>query len=86
MKGIYYPKHKHPHGIENTQPNEMRIWVCEECGHLFTDGEVRADTKSDSQVGGWGHICKSHPNRKGQRCESHLEPYVPDTREVNDEK
>ena len=67
------PEHKHPHGIENVQPNEFRIWVCEECYHIFTDNEVREDKTQE-----WGHSCKSHPRKKGQRCESHLEPFVPE--------
>lgn len=73
MTDLIYPEHKHPHGINNLQPNEYRIWVCEECGHTFTDGEIREDESK-----GWGHCCKLHPCLKGQRCESHLEPYVPD--------
>ena len=68
---IKYPKHKHPHGIVNVPPNEYRIWRCEECDHIFTDEEIRNDES------GWGHTCKSHPHRKGQRCESHLETYMP---------
>ena len=74
---LIYPKHKHPHGVENAPPNEYRIWVCEECGHIFSDEEIR----EDSEVG-WGHACKSHPCRKGQRCESHLEPYMPELAEA----
>jgi rubrerythrin len=70
---INYPEHKHPHGINNLLPNEYRIWVCDECGHIFTDEEAR-----DDESKGWGHSCKSHPHRKGQRCESHLEPYLPE--------
>lgn len=70
---LIYPEHKHPHGIENTSPNEYRIWVCDECGHIFLDSEIREDNS-----GVWGHVCKLHPHRKGQRCESHLEPYIPD--------
>jgi len=73
---ISYPSHKHPHGIKNAKPNEHRIWVCDECGHLFTDDEIRQDKKDNQEI--WGHICKSHPIRKGQRCESHLEPYMPE--------
>lgn len=69
---LNYPEHKHPHGINDIKPHEWRLWVCEECGHVFTDKELRVDTE------GWGHSCKSHPCRKGQRCESHLEPYMPD--------
>lgn len=69
---LIYPEHKHPHGVKNTPPDEYRLWVCEECVHIFTDEEVRNDQE------GWGHLCKSHPHRKGQRCESHLEPYTPD--------
>ena len=67
-----YPKHKHPHGIVGN-PNKYRIWVCEECYHAFTDEKIRQDSKS----GKWGHICKSNPNRYC-RCESHLEPYLPE--------
>jgi hypothetical protein len=69
---LNYPSHKHPHGIEQTSPNEYRIWCCEECGHMFSDGEIRNDIQN-----GWGHTCKYHPCRKGKRCESHLEPYNP---------
>lgn len=72
IKKINYPSHLHPHGIENLPEWEARIWVCEECGHIFTDTEIREDATK-----GWGHDCKSHPHRKGQRCESHLEPYNP---------
>ena len=68
---LIYPKHKHPHGIENTLSKEDRLWVCEECGHIFSDDEARL------AFDGWGHKCKSHPCRNGQRCESHLEPYIP---------
>jgi len=71
MDNLKYPEHKHPHGVRNVPPNENRIWVCEECNHIFTDSEIREDEM------GWGHTCKSHPCRKGQRCESHLEPYMP---------
>ncbi len=71
---IKYPKHTHPHGVENTPPNEYRVWICEECGHIFTDEDIRKDEES----GVWAHICKQHPCRKSQRCESHLEPYVPE--------
>jgi len=73
---LIYPEHKHPHGIENVPPNEYRIWVCEECGHIFADEEIRKDREDNEGV--WGHACKSHPCRKGQRCESHLEPYKPE--------
>jgi len=69
---LNYPKHLHPHGVENTQPNDSRIWVCEECLHIFTDMEIRGDEKA-----GWAHSCKMHPCRKGQRCESHLESFLP---------
>jgi hypothetical protein len=37
MSELSYPKHKHPHGVDDTEPNENRIWVCEECLHIFTD-------------------------------------------------
>ena len=73
-----YPKHKHPHGIKDTKPSLFRIWVCEECYHVFEDNEMRKDeelgTKND--VMNWGHKC--HIKRKVTRCESHLEPYMPD--------
>jgi len=71
---LNYPEHKHPHGVENTPPNEYRLWVCTECGHVFQDELIR----NDYEQGLWGHPCKSHPCRKEQRCESHLEPYMPD--------
>lgn len=66
-----YPKHKHPHGIKDTIPSKIRIWVCEECNCIFTDNELRAD-------GNWGHVCKSHTHRNATRCEAHLEPYTPE--------
>lgn len=69
-----YPEHKHPHGVENTKENKQRLWVCEDCGHIFTDDAARQD--AERQL--WGHDCKHHPQRKGQRCESHLEPYIPE--------
>ena len=61
---LNYPKHHHPHGVEDTEPNDSRIWVCTECPHIFTDAEIR-----DSEANGWAHDCKMHPCRKGQRCE-----------------
>ncbi len=69
---LNYPYHKHPHGVDDVAPNEARVWVCDECNHIFTDGEVRED-----KIKGQGYLCKAHPCRKGQRCESHLEPYMP---------
>lgn len=75
---LIHPGHRHPHGINNTLPNEYRIWVCTECPHIFTDAELREDELGEDNKGGWGHICKSHPCRKGQRCESHLERYLPE--------
>ena len=71
---LNYPKHEHPHGVENTRPNEDRIWVCDECLHIFTDKEIRAD----AAIGQWGRVCKMHPCQKGQRCEAHVEPYLPE--------
>lgn len=73
---LVYPKHKHPHGIQSAPSNECRIWVCDECGHIFTDAEIKKDAENNKDI--WGHICKTHQLRKGQRCESHLEPYIPD--------
>lgn len=71
---LIYPNHQHPHGVENTPPNEYRIWVCEECGRIFTDEEIR----KNAEEGGWGHPCKQRNYKKEIRCESHLEPYLPD--------
>ncbi|MDD4984161.1 MAG: hypothetical protein PHQ43_00030 [Dehalococcoidales bacterium] len=78
------PEHKHPHRVENTAPRSEAIWVCTECQHIFTDAEIRDD------LGNWGHKCKCHPVHKGQRCESHLEPYLfskgyAETGAINDE-
>ena len=72
IEEIKYPNHKHPHSMESLPEWECRIWVCTECNHIFTTAEVKVDKDK-----GWGHDCKSHPCRKGQRCESHLEPYNP---------
>ena len=69
---LNYPAHEHPHGIDS-EPNKCRIWVCEECNHIFTDTEIRNDEDQKR----WGHSCKMH--KKGHRCESHLESYLPDT-------
>ena len=72
VKGTFnYPKHKHPHGVDDAKPNKNRIWVCTECPHFFTDNEIRQDSI-------WAHPCKQHPCRKRQRCESHLEPFIPE--------
>jgi len=67
-----YPEHKHPHGVGDTQANPFRIWVCEECDIAFTDEEIRKDLVK----GEWGHICPA--TKKPCRCESHLEPYIPE--------
>ena len=72
---LFYPKHKHPHGVQNLSPNEYRIWVCEECGYIFTDDEIRKDEEVNEDL--WGHKCE----RKHCRCESHLEPYMPELSE-----
>jgi len=63
-----YPKHKHPHGI-NHDENKQRIWVCDECNHVFDDDII----KKDLSCGEWGHMCPKHKTR----CESHLESYMP---------
>lgn len=76
MMDLIYPEHKHPHGVGDTSPDGYRIWVCEECRHIFTDEEIRQDVEGEE----WGHLCKSDHCRKGKRCESHLEPYMPDIR------
>lgn len=67
---LNYPEHNHPHGVDDTQPNEQRIWVCEECLQIFGDAYIREDFKKD-----WGHRCKQF---HGTRCESHLESYIPE--------
>ena len=67
-------ENNYPHGVENLPPNPHRIWVCDECDHIFADDEIRIDLAS----GKWAHECKCHPKRKGQRCESHLEPFIPE--------
>lgn len=72
MAELNYPKHEHPHGINDTKPNEYRLWVCEECDHIFTDEEIREHTDN------WGHPCKAHPFNKKNHCESHLEPFMPE--------
>ena len=69
-----YLDHAHPHGVEDLPPNPHRIWVCDECDHIFADDEIRIDLAR----GKWAHECKCHPKRKGQRCESHLEPFIPE--------
>ena len=77
MSELSYPKHSHPHGVDDTEPNENRIWVCEECLHIFSDAELRKDKETI-----WGHICMASPRCKSQRCESHLEPFEPAIKEV----
>ena len=67
-----YPKHKHPHGINDITPKKERIWVCEECFCAFKDDTIRKDLKKRL----CGHIC--HKDGRYSRCESHLEPYTPD--------
>lgn len=68
---LNYPKHRHPYGIEKTEPNKYRIWICTECPKIFTDEELRKDLNN------WGHCCK-----KSSRCESHIEPYVLDLHSI----
>ena len=67
-------ENNYPHGVESLPPNPHRIWVCDECDHIFADDEVRIDLAS----GKWAHECKCHPKRKGQRCDRHLEPFIPE--------
>lgn len=69
-----YPEHKHPHGVENKQDNPYRIWVCEECNCVFADETLRRDLCE----GKWGHACKARKYNASDRCEAHLEPYMPD--------
>lgn len=68
---LNYPKHKHPHGVENVPENPQRIWVCEECQHTFTDTEIRRN----AELGVCGHECED-----GYLCESHLESYLPEVK------
>jgi len=70
MSLFNYPKHNHPHGVDDMLPEADRIWVCEECACILADSEAR--DKSE-----WGHQCKRNPKRPC-RCESHLEPYYPE--------
>ena len=61
---------------------------CDECQdfeHSEMEGICKHLVASDAGQCATGipyHICKQHPCRKGQRCESHLEPYVPDAASV----
>lgn len=72
-------EHKHPHGVEDTQENPERVWICDECGAAFPDEEARRDCAS----GEWGHCCKQNPRaRKPWRCEGHLEPFVLDVKSL----
>jgi len=49
-----------------------RIWICEECNHIFTKEEKQTHDEQKE----WGHPCKMHPrSRKLHRCESYLKPY-----------
>ena len=70
-------EHQHPHGPQNLPPNVERIWICEECEGFFTDEEIREDLED----GDWGHKCYN-----SNRCESHIEPYIPDLPEDGAEK
>jgi hypothetical protein len=73
MAELSYPEHPHPHGVEDKHENHQRIWVCDECRCIFTDQEIRTDLAT---LGRWGHNCKAVKFQS--RCESHLEPYMPD--------
>ena len=74
IKGeLIVPEHESPHGVDDLPPNDYRVWICEECKHIFLDKEIREDITK-----GWAHSCKHHPCRKEQRCESHLEPFLPE--------
>lgn len=79
MNNKPYPSHQHPHGVENTQEYACRIWACTECPYVFADEEIRKDIAS----GKWGHICHAKKYRNENRCESHLEPYIPELPTVN---
>ena len=69
-----YLDHKHPHDPENTPENPSRIFVCEECCCVFADEEIRRDIATNK----WGHLCKAKNYKKEVRCESHLDPYMPE--------
>jgi hypothetical protein len=70
---INMPRHSHPHSVFDTTPDKYRIWVCTECKHVFLDSEIRKD-KADE----WGHPCM-YLCKHSTRCESHLEPFLPET-------
>lgn len=72
------PKHKHPHGPENTKQNEFRIWICEECDAVKTDEEIKSDMKEN---GGW-ITCKAKKYKIKTGCEAHFEPYLPDEKSI----
>jgi Zn-finger protein len=67
-----YPKHKHPHGIQDTMPNKYRIWVCEECHFIFSDEAARKRVERAKEG---MNPCAF---RIGEQCEAHLEPYIPE--------
>jgi hypothetical protein len=70
---LNYPEHNHPHGVKDLQPNEYRIWVCEECRESFNDNYIRQNIQQE-----WGHECHNCRRFHSTRCESHLEPYLPE--------
>ena len=77
VENVAYPEHEHPHGIENTAENPYRIWACTECPYVFADEEIRRDIASGKGM----HLCHARKYRKETRCESHLEPYMPEIKD-----
>lgn len=58
----------------NTQENNSRVFICEECNVVFTDKEIRKDMQGDK----WGHVCKAKKYKKECRCESYLKAFLPE--------
>jgi len=55
------------------EPHVLRVWVCEECGYSIPDDEARRN------IAEWGHQCgSSWFAKKGQLCESHMTPFLPE--------
>lgn len=54
---------------EHSKPNVNRLWVCEECGKVLSDEEMRRD----AATGQWGRPCKGK-----MRCEAFFRAYLPE--------
>ena len=63
--------------IDKLKENPFRLHVCEECECSFADEELRRDYAK----GEWGHKCKDRKYKKEVRCESFLQPYLPENLE-----